>query len=175
MLAKFVGSFHGHSRLVSVATLLRRLGPTGAALAWMAFIFYSSSLSQDEASKPLESGTVSWLGDFRSYVAHAVLYGVLAALIQASIWGWSFGYRLRWVAVAAVLAALYGASDEYHQSFVAGRSAALVDVFVDAVGASFSAAGLWVLATLLRSRHAGGWQRPSFANSEGKAKNSLGN
>ena len=132
--------------------LLWRFGLTGAALAWMAFIYYSSSLSQEEASKPLESGAVSWLGDIRSYAAHIVLYGVLAALIQASIWGWKYGYQLRWAAVAAVLAALYGASDEYHQTFVAGRSATLVDVFFDALGATFSAAGLWFLSKLLPGR-----------------------
>jgi len=132
--------------------LLWRLGFTGAALAWMALIFYSSSLSQEEASKPLESGTVSWLGDVRSYAAHIVLYGVLAALIQTSLWGWKFGYQLRWAIVAAMLAALYGASDEYHQSFVAGRSATIVDVFTNAAGATLSAAGLWLLVKLLRGR-----------------------
>lgn len=125
---------------------------TGVALAWMGFIFYSSTLSQDQASKPLESGAVSWLGDIRSYVAHAVLYGVLAALIQASIWGWNLGYQPRWAVVAAVLAALYGASDEYHQTFVAGRSGTLVDTLVNSVGAAFSAAGLWFLVKLLRVR-----------------------
>ena len=118
----------------------------------MAFIFYSSSLSQDQASKPLESGAVSWLGDLRSYVAHFVLYGVLAALIQASMWGWNLGYQLRWSVAAAVIAALYGASDEYHQTFVAGRSATLVDVIVNTVGAAFSAAGLWLLVRVLRGR-----------------------
>jgi len=115
----------------------------------MAFIFYSSSLSQDQASKPLESGAVSWLGDLRSYVAHFVLYGILAALIQASMWGWNLGYQLRWSVAAAVIAALYGASDEFHQTFVAGRSASLLDVFVNTLGATFSAAVLWYLVKLM--------------------------
>lgn len=139
------------------ANLIWQLGFTGAALAWMAFIFYSSSLSQDEASKPLESATVSWLGDtwlgdIRSYAAHVVLYGVLAALIQASMWGWKSGYQLRWAVAAAVLSALYGASDEIHQSFVAGRSATLVDGFFNAFGATVSAAGLWFLVKMRPGR-----------------------
>ena len=109
------------------ANLIWQLGLTGATLGWMVFIFYLSSLSQQEASKTLESGAVSWLGDIRSYVAHVVLYGVLAALIQGSLWGWNLGYQLRWAVLAAVVAALYGVSDEFHQSFVAGRSSTLVD------------------------------------------------
>ena len=56
-----------------------------AAIAWMGLIFYLSSLSGAEASQGLESGTVSWLGDLRSYGAHIVLYAVLAALIQVGM------------------------------------------------------------------------------------------
>lgn len=125
-----------------------RLGFTAAALAWMAFIFYLSSLTAEEASKPLESGAVSWLGDIRSYAAHAMLYGVLAALIQVSLWGWKFGYQFRWTVAAAGFAALYGVSDEFHQTFVAGRSATMADVFVDSAAAAWSATGLWFLVKL---------------------------
>ncbi len=96
-----------------------------AAIAWMGLIFYLSSLSGAEASQGLESGAVSWLGDLQSYAAHIVLYAVLAALIQVALWGWSLELQLRWVIVAAVLASLFGISDEYHQSFVTGRSATL--------------------------------------------------
>lgn len=134
------------------AGVIRRLLPTGAAFVWMAFIFYSSSLSQDQASKAVESGIVLWLVDIRSYPAHAVLYGVLAALIQASVWGWKDGHQLRWVVAAAGLAALYGASDEYRHTFVAGRSATVADGIIDALGAAISVAGLWYWARLLRGR-----------------------
>ena len=95
-----------------------RLAVSGATLGWMGFIFYLSSLSQAEASQPLESPVVSWLGVLRSYAAHIVLYGVLAALAQESIWGWKPDYRFRWVLAATIFAAVYGISDEYHQSLV---------------------------------------------------------
>ena len=119
-----------------------RLAFSGATLAWMGFIFYLSSLSQAEVSQPLESPIVSWLGTLRSYAAHIVLYGVLAALAQASLWGWKSDYRLRWVWAAAAFSALYGISDEYHQSLV-GRSGSLADVIVNAFGATGAAASLW--------------------------------
>ena len=88
---------------------------------------------------------------FGSYAAHFVLYGVLAALIAASMWSWKVGYQLRWAVFAAGLAALYGVSDEYHQTFVDGRSATLVDVS-NTVVATFSVAGMRVLVGKLRGR-----------------------
>ena len=134
-----------HKRLTGVNQRWR-LGFTGAALVWMAFIFYLSSLSQEEANR------IASLGDIGSYAAHFVLYAVLAALIVASMWSWKLGYQLRWAVFAAGLAALYGVSDEYHQTFVDGRSATLVDVIVNTVGATFSVAGMRVLVGKLRGR-----------------------
>lgn len=116
----------------------------------MGLIFYSSSLSQADASRPLEMAAVSWLGVLRSYAAHLVLYGVLASLIQTSIWGWksSTGYQVRWALFAAAAAALYGVSDEYHQSFVPGRPASYGDMLVNGVAAIVGGAGMWWLARI---------------------------
>ena len=117
-----------------------------AAIAWMGLIFYLSSLSGAEASQGLESGAVSWLGDLRSYA-------VLAALIQVALWGWSLELHLRWVIVAAVLASLFGISDEYHQSFVTGRSATLVDGLVDSIAAFASSTLFWRVVVWYRRVH----------------------
>ena len=129
------------------------IGSGTAAIAWMGLIFYLSSLPGAEASRELESGAVSWLGDLRSYAAHIVLYGVLAALIQVALWGWSLELQLRWVIVAAVLASLFGISDEYHQSFVTGRSATLVDGLVDSIAAFASSTLFWRLVVWYRRVH----------------------
>ena len=123
------------------------LGFSGASAGWMGLIFYFSSLSGVEVSRQLESGAVSWLGELRSYAGHIVLYAVLAALIQAAIWGWDLGLHVRWVFIAALLSSLFGITDEYHQSFVIGRSASVVDGLVDSAAATASAALLWFLAT----------------------------
>ena len=118
-----------------------------ASAGWMGFIFYLSSLSGAEASRSLEAGAFSWLGELQSYAAHIVLYAVLAALILTSFWGWRLGYGLRWTIAAAVFSSLFGISDEYHQSFVTGRSATLADGLVDSVSATVSATLLWALVT----------------------------
>ena len=125
---------------------LWRLGIFTAVLAWMGLIFQISSLSQEEASAPLE--VVSWLGEARSYLAHFVLYGVLATMVQMNFWAWTHAeiYRLRWALLAAALASFYGVTDEYHQSLVPGRVASIMDMGVNATGAAVTAAGLWLFA-----------------------------
>ena len=80
----------GYSVLIS---WIWRIAMSGATLAWMGLIFYLSSLSQAEVSRPLETPAIAWLGMLRSYAAHVVLYGILASLVQASLWGWKPDYR----------------------------------------------------------------------------------
>ena len=127
--------------------LVLGLGFSGASAGWMGLIFYFSTLTGAQASQSLESGAIAWLGELRSYAGHIVLYAVLAALIQASIWGWNLGFHVRWVIITALLSSLFAITDEYHQSFVIGRSATVMDGLVDSVAATASAALLWFLAT----------------------------
>ena len=112
----------------------------------MSLIFYLSSLNQDQASD-----LASQFGDIQGNAAHFAIFGILAVLLQASIWSWRFGLHRYWAPVVVGISALYGVSDEYHQTFVAGRSATLEDVFFDALGAAFAVAMLWVLVALWRS------------------------
>ena len=116
-----------------------------SAVAWMGLIFFFSSLSGEASSRPLESEAVSWLGEWRSYAGHIVLYAVLAALLQTTLWGWNRGPDIRWVLSVALFSSIFGISDEYHQSFVDGRSATVADAVVDSVAATLSAAFLWII------------------------------
>ena len=61
--------------------------------------------------------------------AHGIGYGLLALSYLHALP--NRNYKLAWF-----LAVLYSLTDEFHQSFVPGRRASLVDVFVfDAIGA----------------------------------------
>ncbi|MET0552565.1 MAG: VanZ family protein [Vicinamibacteria bacterium] len=84
------------------------------------------------------------------YLSHAAAYLVLAAL-----WCWGLargGAPTLRIALAAVLAsALYGATDEWHQSFVPGRHAEARDVRNDTVGAAVGAT-LYAVAFAARRR-----------------------
>ena len=68
---------------------------------------------------------------------HAIAYSVLAgAYLYGLTEGGRSGAREGWRLTAAVLLALaFGATDEWHQSFVAGRDASAVDWLADAAGA----------------------------------------
>ena len=111
------------------------------ALLWMVAIFVLSSQSglrvSDDAAvdKPLR------------VVAHLGSYALLAGLLLLAL---DRGARptLRGVAVAFAVAALYGVSDEVHQSLVPDRTGRAEDVLVDALGAAI---GVAVAALILAS------------------------
>lgn len=63
---------------------------------------------------------------------HVILYAILYALIKRALSGQSN----RNYVLAFLICVLYGLSDEIHQSFVPGRSATIMDVGFDALGAS---------------------------------------
>jgi VanZ family protein len=75
---------------------------------------------------------------------------VLGALVAAALRATRLGLGAA-AAIAAVIAAAYGATDEWHQSLVPGRTADRFDWAADAIGAILGAAGA-VLA--LRGRTA---------------------
>jgi len=69
-----------------------------------------------------------------------------ALLGLAYLHGLSGGQRpaARQAVVAVLLAAAYGATDEFHQRFVAGRGADALDVGIDALGAALGIGVRWV-------------------------------
>ncbi len=85
-------------------------------------------------------------------MGYALLGGlVLRALAMAS---WDRVSTTSGVS-AWVIAVAYGASDEFHQSFVPGRTPAVDDVIADALGAGVAVAVLTVAAVGLRLHRRG--------------------
>lgn len=102
------------------------------ALAACVAIFIVSSMRRPPIPEVLEF----WNSD---KLLHAAAYCVLAVLLlvgaRARAGALTTGARVE----AALLAALYGVSDELHQSFVPGRSMSGLDVAADALGAALGA------------------------------------
>lgn len=98
------------------------------AVVWMALIFYLSS--QPHVSVPD-------LFDSQDKAGHFIAYGVLGFFVSGSFWHRPL--RGRDVIVAAVLTLLYGASDEFHQSFVPGRDVSGLDLLADGIGGAIAA------------------------------------
>ncbi len=78
--------------------------------------------------------------------AHFVEYAILAILLWRVFYvGYKFQtrYAFFWV---FILASLYGASDEFHQIFVAGRTGKVIDAFYDAGSVLFTLEACVVIA-----------------------------
>jgi VanZ family protein len=78
-------------------------------------------------------------GGISDKFAHGVGYGLLGAVLIRAL----AGSRLKGVTwsragLAVLLATLYGVSDEFHQSFVPGRSPDRLDVLADCIGAALA-------------------------------------
>lgn len=67
--------------------------------------------------------------------AHFAVYGLLATLVCRV-----GGHSWRAGAVAVLIASAYGASDEWHQSFVPGRFSDVGDWLADTIGAVLAVA-----------------------------------
>lgn len=77
-------------------------------------------------------------------VAHAVIYGVLAAsALYAFAPDATPGDPRARAAVIVVFCVLFGLSDEYHQSFIPGRWVSGWDLLADALGGGMVAALWW--------------------------------
>jgi VanZ family protein len=124
----------GHLRGVPVRT---GLSNWWLALALMAAIFGVSGIPN----------LTTLPGDLSDKVGHFCAYAVLGAFVLRGV------ARARWdgvtgsaVFLAWVIAAAYGATDEFHQRFVAGRTSALDDWAADALGAATAAIVIGVAA-----------------------------
>ena len=102
-------------------------------LAWMALIFwFSFQSSLPRSADPL-------LEVITKKGAHAGEYAILALLfLRALSQGGAFSSRL--AVIAWLLAVLYAASDEFHQSFTPSRTPSPFDVLIDASGGAFALA-----------------------------------
>lgn len=93
---------------------------------WCSVIYYLSSVPDLKSDLPNR-----WDFVLRK-IAHMMEYGVLAFL---SFRAFSQGQSLRRsLAYAVIFSLTYALTDEYHQTFVGGRSGSLNDVFIDSLG-----------------------------------------
>jgi VanZ family protein len=135
-------------------------------ILWMTLIFgFSSDSHSFQRSSRILEPLLRWLfpamaADTRNELvflarkcAHLTEYAVLALMVWRAWrkpvrrdprpWSWPDA------GVALLVAALYAATDEFHQTFVPGRDGCVRDVLIDSCGA---AAGLFLLWLLGRWR-----------------------
>ena len=106
----------------------------------MAAIFMGSSFSDTSYVPPALSDKVLHLGAYAllgATLLHAFSDGRVERVTGARV-------------LAAILAAfVYGLSDEFHQSFVPGRTPDAMDLVMDVIGAALGAGIVWLVTKKL--------------------------
>lgn len=102
---------------------------------WMAFVFCMSAQPKTPPIPLIEGilDKVDWSDKIKHFVAYAILGGLCWRSLGDGCSRWKrFG-------LAIGISAVYGATDEFHQSFVVGRSCDFCDWLADVIGASVGA------------------------------------
>lgn len=94
-------------------------------IAFMALIFYLSS-------QPY----IALAPDFSNSdkIMHVLAYGLLGGLFALALKPWKGTLSWKLVGLITLFTIAYGISDEFHQSFVPGRDASVLDVIADGLG-----------------------------------------
>ncbi|HET9224526.1 MAG TPA: VanZ family protein [Roseiflexaceae bacterium] len=103
-----------------------------AVALWMGLIFAFSAQSR------LPSAPQPWLDFLFKKSAHFAVFATLATLLWRGFEWRSRGWLWAWL-----LTVIYAISDEWHQSFVAGRHPQATDVLIDACGAATALLVVW--------------------------------
>jgi VanZ family protein len=137
-------------------------------ILWMTMIFIGSTntLSSAHTSRFLEP-FLRWIWPGMSEevfhnihfvirkCGHLTEYAVLALLLwralRKPVRGDTRPWDRRLVLRVILLAMLYAASDEFHQSFYSARDATIRDVIIDTIGASLAMGGLWTVGRWLKN------------------------
>ena len=123
------------------------------AVAWMCLIFSFSNQPATESSKVSGGLCHRLVAEKIEYpvrkAAHMTEYAILGLLSFAFYRGILKKEKRQFLA-ALLTAAVYAATDEFHQYFIPGRSAEVMDVCIDTLGASIGLAILFFTLKVVR-------------------------
>ena len=127
---------------------IRRWGPV---LVWAAVIWtFSTQWFTSANTAGIIEPALHWLFpsltpatlDFIHHIirkcGHLTEYFIFGLLVLRAIRGGSPRLRLAWALAAIGTAAVYASLDEFHQSFVPGRTASVYDVMLDTAGGTLA-------------------------------------
>ncbi len=143
--------------------------------AVMALIFYMSAQNADDSSLMSRSVYSSWIGQILDRILPRLLsqngenslrkYAHLFEFFLLGLSSFLFAYELFWLkesrlgktmAVSFLWSVLYSCSDEWHQTFISGRSGQFRDVCLDSLGIAggILMMSLVVFVVHMRRKHA---------------------
>jgi VanZ family protein len=132
-------------------------------IAWMLVIFSAStdlgSAAQTSRflipflhwlNPQISSETIAAVQFAMRKAAHVTEYAILAMLVLRAVRHQFRATFVRQAAVVLLLVGLYAATDEFHQSFSASRTASPIDVIIDCCGAALGVAAYRLFARRTR-------------------------
>lgn len=108
---------------------------------WLPVVLWAILIFNFSSGRVPSASDVYWQDFAFKKTGHILLFGSLAALFYRALIGEGMSTK-KAVITAIILATIYGATDEFHQSFTQGREAAIRDIFIDGFGAYI--AGIFV-------------------------------
>lgn len=122
------------------------------AILWAAVILAASSpaLSAEQTGhwiqeivtsvtgSPLSAGTFEAVHFTIRKLGHLTEYGIFGVLAFRAFRGERRGWSRRWMLSALAAALMLASIDEWHQTFVPGRTGAVTDVWIDVCGAAMA-------------------------------------
>lgn len=115
-----------------MSNLRRLLAVWLPLLAWSAAIYVVSGQSR------LPQVTTDRLQEIVSVLAHVLEYAILAWLVLRVLRINNWGEPRSRVVITLLFCLVYALSDEWHQSFVPGRTPDVLDVLADTTGTAMS-------------------------------------
>ncbi len=129
---------------MKIIFLRKALFPWMAVAAWATLIFFLS------AQHSLATNFGFWDVALRK-AAHVTEYAVLTLLLWNALRVWAMAAGLT-LAFAAATSFLYACSDEFHQTFVPGRTGTPRDVAIDSGGIALMTIFILLMRSKGRSR-----------------------
>jgi VanZ family protein len=84
--------------------------------------------------------------------AHFTEYFIFSLLVLRGFRAGEKGTRLRWALLTVLIVVGYASLDEFHQSFVPGRTPAVTDVLIDTTGGATAQFAVWLWMILGKAR-----------------------
>jgi VanZ family protein len=97
--------------------------------------------------------TLAWMHHIIRKCAHFTEYFILSLLILRGIRAGRSGAQWKWALATILLVAAYASLDEFHQSFVPGRTPAVTDVMIDTSGGAAAQLAAAFVAFRARERN----------------------
>jgi len=98
---------------------------------WMGLMFFLSSFHKIQVTD------VGWANFVTRKLAHLIEYAVLCFLFFRGFKNTTGLSLIKILLLAFFLTIIYSLTDEYHQTFISGRTGRSLDIFIDSLGAVF--------------------------------------